>query len=943
MSTAALDRQIRPIYDALDTGSNKSAIVACNKLLKKYPKNDLIKALKALALVRSQKVEESLVLCDEVLESKPTNDGVLTAMMHVLRGLGRQKDMVAMFEDAFKQQPNNEELGTQTFFANVRATNWKAAQQIATKMHKQFQESRYLYWTVMCVILQAKEPSTSSDMRSLLFRLAHRLLESSATPSYLSSERFCLHLTVLRELDMYEEAEKLLDGEIGKIICSASLVCNQIRRDIWKLQGRALDEGKLAESKILEKNRNWLEFLVVLDATFSYFTLKDDPTDEDRTNCLDAIKKAKELFSEVAEEDGFRDRSGHLALLELENRARKYAVSCDSNRLLALMQQYFGNFGDKACCYEDLKPYVALSGEEFEKWSVFLASVPTTFTTTEELRRLINALKLTRYTLSTSDITIEAESERAALYTKYYLAGLKLGLNLPSSELQPADDLAILTGNSYVLLWKISNNEIYLFRAISLLEFALIRSPQSFQSRLILIRLYRLLGAPSMALEHYRALRIKQIQHDTLSHLVLTRASTFSLSSTGDLTLASECLEATQIYLSNSQETGDYIVRAFTTEKYSQIPEFIYFEERLENSLQRDMVKIEHLRMRLTHELISSDIIDMELIELKFIFDRTHHDNRDFQILPDYQPQGVETLNDQTLLFQKSSGNGWLATFLRLYIRILQQASDLDDAVEEKLLIGDRPKQNADPEKQLPLKDRLLIRHEVELAELTADELLLVDFAHALADWLEPFHNYTRPPPHVVLAEAARQTELKTGHPLKGVEIPPADGFSNGNGKKNEEPPPIREPPELVVKYFSTMKSRLSEALDELSIAELLHLATLAQEAFLIFTIETLRFKPASVVKVNKLGSLVANFKTIKADALALLKEASAILLEISERFDVSGSRKAFMDACSQLTEIEEVGYEFVSSIGKKMYDSRKKVLEGVGKGITKLSTTYSA
>ena len=41
-----------------------------------------------------------------------------------------EKDMVTMFEDAYKQQPNNEELGAETFFANVRATNWKAAQQV---------------------------------------------------------------------------------------------------------------------------------------------------------------------------------------------------------------------------------------------------------------------------------------------------------------------------------------------------------------------------------------------------------------------------------------------------------------------------------------------------------------------------------------------------------------------------------------------------------------------------------------------------------------------------------------------------------------------------------------------------------------------------------------------------------------------------------------------
>ena len=80
------------------------------------------------------------------------------------------------------------------------------------------------------------------------------------------------------------------------------------------------------------------------------------------------------------------------------------------------------------------------------------------------------------------------------MYTKHYLSGLKFGLNLPSTELQPADDLAILAGNSFVMLWKLTNDEGYLFSAATLLEFALTKSSQSFQSRLILIRIYRLLG-----------------------------------------------------------------------------------------------------------------------------------------------------------------------------------------------------------------------------------------------------------------------------------------------------------------------------------------------------------------------------------------------------------------------------------------------------------------
>jgi N-terminal acetyltransferase B complex non-catalytic subunit len=136
-------------------------------------------------------------------------------------------------------------------------------------------------------------------------------------------------------------------------------------------------------------------------------------------------------------------------------------------------------------------------------------------------------------------------------------------------------------------------------------------------------------------------MNVRHIQHDTLSHLVLSRASTFSLAATGDLTYSSECLESSQIYLSNSQEvkwaihkptlpktfstasqTSEFIVRAFTSERYSQIPDLIAFEERLDNSLQRDATKVEHVRMRLAHEQLSSELVDMELIELKFIFDR---------------------------------------------------------------------------------------------------------------------------------------------------------------------------------------------------------------------------------------------------------------------------------------------------------------------------------
>jgi N-terminal acetyltransferase B complex non-catalytic subunit len=74
-----------------------------------------------------------------------------------------------------------------------------------------------------------------------------------------------------------------------------------------------------------------------------------------------------------------------------------------------------------------------------------------------------------------------------------------------------------------------------------------------------------------------------------------------------------------------------------------------------------------------------------------------------------------------------------------------------------------------------------------------------VEFAGALGDWLEKYHDYARPHPSAVLAEASKQTELKTGHPLKGLEIP----VTNGNvHKKDEEMPAFVEPPEFIVHFF---------------------------------------------------------------------------------------------------------------------------------------------
>lgn len=90
-------------------------------------------------------------------------------------------------------------------------------------------------------------------MRGLLYKLAHRLISSSSSPTHLSSDRFHLHISILRELELYDEAYALLDSDIGKQICSTNLLCNEVRRDIWRLKGLFKEEGAMAERKIEKK------------------------------------------------------------------------------------------------------------------------------------------------------------------------------------------------------------------------------------------------------------------------------------------------------------------------------------------------------------------------------------------------------------------------------------------------------------------------------------------------------------------------------------------------------------------------------------------------------------------------------------------------------------------------------------------------------------------
>jgi len=112
-------------------------------------------------------------------------------------------------------------------------------------------------------------------------------------------------------------------------------------------------------------------------------------------------------------------------------------------------------------------------------------------------------------------------------------------LELLPTDIHPGDDFALVAAMSLIKLgsplyvkyfadpvgFPQRNGPKRLIQAAALLEFAHSKSPANPQILLLLIRLYSVLGAGSLAMRAYNKLNVKQIQGDTLGYMLFDRIS----------------------------------------------------------------------------------------------------------------------------------------------------------------------------------------------------------------------------------------------------------------------------------------------------------------------------------------------------------------------------------------------------------------------------------
>ncbi|KWU46443.1 actin cytoskeleton organization protein [Rhodotorula sp. JG-1b] len=737
-------RSIGPTCTALEAFNPKRALLLSDQLLKRSPANpsalatEFNQALKALAhcLTATQPVPESVKndIVKVVQTAKSANNGaalddadVIMLLTWALRYIDQTEEALGLMAQAVQSNPDNEELAMDAFIQYLRVNDQKAAQQISMKMAKQFKVDRYMWWSILTTILllrdlthpQAslllslaerqlvahyttgrKEPATAYETADE-FHLITRLLElraqyaaAAATATVASSATPSTSTLVLPSLPTSPDqprtaARALLDhlasSEADKR-CAENLGFELWRREIeleygsvqggeWK---RLWDRLALGLKQNGDTNWHTMLYLIRAACAMAAATATASRPNEDG---IALLQETRSLLRELATDSPKAqvERGYLLGVLELarELRERRWP---EVDKLTELVGEYFERFGTKACCFDDLRPYIDIfSPEELQDLGALLKTATQTGLGDVRITtKAINAHKLLRR--YSPQATAEEEHQNALDFTKLYFDALPLGKDLPPTELQPADDFALLAGQAWVSAFEQlaqTGTRHYLEHALALFDHVLLKSKYKYQIRILAINLLRLLGAPPLSVAHYRVFGVKNVQFDTLSHLMVARGSTFVITGSKEAGVFGETVSAMGWHSSGQTEAREMVVRAFTNEAYQKVEDFFEFKQHLQLSLQQSLITVEALRMSLlkgTMDATEPELSARRLDQMVATAPGSFADHRDFKTLPNYQSRASSPIWEQSHLGQQLNDD-WLRAMALTYSRLLHPAS----------------------------------------------------------------------------------------------------------------------------------------------------------------------------------------------------------------------------------------------------------------------------
>ncbi|ELT91697.1 hypothetical protein CAPTEDRAFT_185899 [Capitella teleta] len=492
------ERRLRPIYDCLDNGNNKKAVQEADKVLRKQDDLLCAKALKSLALLRLGRHDDSTTLLCGVHESSPVDDSTLQAMALCYREMHRLDLIADMYERANQAKPNSEEILTALFMSHVRLGDYKKQQQVAMQLHRlRPNKNPYYFWAIMSIYMQARN-ADQKVARAVFLPLAERMARKYVDEDKIEAEaELRMFLIILELQDKRQEALELIQGDLAKRYCSE------------------LNYNRTKTAELLEELEMWPQ----MNAVFrKLITAEPDQWNYFKkylTSAFQLVKSGWQPAKKDEEENPQKEaekplRSAYLARLEFiklldDGNYEHPEDNWGLGRVSDLVKQYYATFGDKSCCFADLKLYIRNLLTEEQQTEILdsfvseLNLIPGEgeLAFPEDGKSLLRQLNIMQWRHYLGQFYHKSRTEKEILVEELkqrHMHGLQFGKDLLTTDFQPSDPHLLMAAHLLCEIWQETHDQSVCWQAIALLQTGLVHSPSNFHFKLLLIRLYTALG-----------------------------------------------------------------------------------------------------------------------------------------------------------------------------------------------------------------------------------------------------------------------------------------------------------------------------------------------------------------------------------------------------------------------------------------------------------------
>lgn len=647
-----LERRIRPICDALDTGNPKKAVQEADKILKKHPNTPAAKVLKALALIQTERLGEAITILNEIDVPEANHDeSTLSAFIHCYKEAELPERISVLYERVIAKNPTERNL-SQLFMSYVITRKFKNQQSVAMRMFKDFGNPAFYFWSVMSVVMQAIENPELGG--KLLYNLAEKMFETQIKKSGYSTsngagEEIELQEMILDGQGKWKEVIALLESSnASSLPIPPQFMAHKKVKLLQKLQDHSAIRD-LAMKQIDDFNDNWIMWIAVIDATLNMVKELNE------TNPEVAKKELLEFVSYIndqqkTDEEECKTRGPYMAKLEFTKRLADSGLPAKETleaigEPVDLIVEFVKRFYTKPSCFNDVKMYLCLLNEsqKLELHKALLAFITEVVRNGDEedkeeskvwviivFERLRRAMGMT-------------EKDDAAT-TRQHVQQLIAQIAQPDrSELAMAA-LCQLAVTSLWETWRKEDDTDKFYELILLLEFVASRNVSDPICKISLIRAYSHIGNGIRIFSLEKMLDLKWVQHDTLGYLTFP---IHEVSGRFEHALLAN-IKLSMVYSKADREILECLTNAYKNGKFSQVPRLSELAKTMKKSAQTIACDVQN---RFLSSLFILDDIEKTINTLYGDEDAIDWnsllDNRDLTVVQIIQSAEYEKLVDE--------------------------------------------------------------------------------------------------------------------------------------------------------------------------------------------------------------------------------------------------------------------------------------------------------